>query len=257
MEQSNIVQSYIAIDLEMSGLNPKKDKIIEIGAVRIENGKETGVFSKLIQPGCVIEPRIEKLTTITNEMTANAPYIEDVLPEFLEFERNLPLVAHNIMFDYRFLKYAAVRAGYRYERTGIDTLKLARLFCSELEHKTLDSVCEFLAIPMEHHHRALSDARAAAAIFECLKARYAEQNRDAFTPSALIFSIKKQQLLTKHQKEYLNDLVKCNRIKHTINIERLTRAEASRLTDQWIQQYGKLRQEQKSWKRIKEDFTDV
>ncbi len=243
--------SYVALDLETTGLNDKKDKIIEIGAIRVENGKETGIFSTLIQPGCEIGIEIEALTKITNPMLQNAPYIEEVLAEFLEFERGLPLVGHNIMFDYRFLKRAMVRFGYAYERDGMDTLKLARRFCTSLERKNLDAVCRFLNISMKQHHRAVSDARAAADVYEALKMIYEQQEPEVFFAKPLIYQVKREQFLTKHQKEYLNDLIKCNRIKHTIDIDRLTRPEASRLIDQWIREYGKLASEQKSWKRPK------
>lgn len=256
MEQKRqkIPESYLALDLETTGLNDKQDKIIEIGAIRMENGVETGRFSKLIQPGCEIGTQTEYLTNITNEMVKDAPYIEMVLPEFLAFEKGLPLLGHNIMFDYRFLKRAAVRFGYSYEREGMDTLMLSRRFCTSLERKNLDAVCQFLNIPLKQHHRAISDARAAADIYEILKKSYQTQEPEAFVPKPLIYQVKKEQFLTKHQKEYLNDLIKCNRIEHTVDIDRLTRAEASRLTDQWIRQYGKLAPEQKSWKKSKGGF---
>ncbi len=257
-EQKIIPDCYIAIDLETTGLDAKKDQIIEIGAVRMEYGRETAVFSRLVRPNCEIGERVQQLTKITNEMVQTAPYIEEILPDLVAFESEsvvsskLPLVGHNVLFDYSFLKRAMINCGYAYERTGIDTLKLARKFCNQLEHKNLDAVCAFLEIPMEQHHRAVNDARAAANILEKLKQIYWNQDPEAFFPKPLIYQVKRAQLLTKHQKEYLNDLIKCNRIKHTVDIERLTRAEASRLTDQWIQKYGKLAPEQKSWRKEKE-----
>ncbi|CVI67409.1 DNA polymerase III PolC-type [Clostridiales bacterium CHKCI001] len=257
-EEKIIPDCYIAIDLETTGLDAKKDQIIEIGVVRMEYGRETAVFSRLVRPNCEIGERVQQLTKITNEMVQTAPYIEEILPDLVAFESEsvvsskLPLVGHNVLFDYSFLKRAMINCGYAYERTGIDTLKLARKFCNQLEHKNLDAVCAFLEIPMEQHHRAVNDARAAANILEKLKQIYWNQDPEAFLPKPLIYQVKRAQLLTKHQKEYLNDLIKCNRIKHTVDIERLTRAEASRLTDQWIQKYGKLAPEQKSWRKEKE-----
>ena len=254
-EQKIIPDCYIAIDLETTGLDAKKDQIIEIGAVRMEYGRETAVFSRLVRPNGEIGERVQQLTKITNEMLQTAPYIEEVLPDLAAFElmdvSKLPLVGHNVLFDYSFLKRAMVNYGYAYERMGIDTLKLARKLCNQLERKNLDAVCDFLEIPMEQHHRAVNDARAAANILEKLKRMYWNQDPEAFLPKPLIYQVKREQLLTKHQKEYLNDLIKCNRIKHTVDIERLTRAEASRLTDQWIQEYGKLAPEQKSWRKEK------
>ena len=137
-------------------------------------------------------------------MVQTAPYIEEVLPDLAAFESmhgsKLPLVGHNVLFDYSFLKRAMVNCGYAYERVGMDTLKLARKFCSQLERKSLDAVCAFLEIPMEQHHRAVNDARAAASILEKLKQMYCKQDPEAFLPRPLIYQVKRAQLLTNIKK---------------------------------------------------------
>lgn len=120
--------TYLAIDLEMTGLNVKKDHILEIGALRMEDGKPTGEFSALINPHCAVPETITQLTGITQEMADAGEELADVLPRFLEFAGDLPLLGHNLSFDYSFLKQAFVNAQLSFERTGIDTLKLARRF---------------------------------------------------------------------------------------------------------------------------------
>ena len=114
----------------------------------------------------------------------------------------------------------------------MDTLKLARKFCNQLERKNLDAVCDLLEIPMEQHHRAVNDARAAANILEKLKRMYWNQDPEAFLPKPLIYQVKRAQLLTKHQTESVNDRRICNRREHTEGSGGRTRAGASLLSDQ-------------------------
>ena len=98
--QIQIPNSYIALDLETTGLNPKQDKIIEIGAVRVEAGQETGRFHTMLDPHRELETRITELTGITGDMLENAPDLVDILPGFLDFCGELPLLGHRIIFDY-------------------------------------------------------------------------------------------------------------------------------------------------------------
>ena len=136
----------------------------------MEYGRETAVFSRLVRPNGEIGERVQQLTKITNEMLQTAPYIEEVLPDLAAFESmhgsNFRLWGIMFCLIIVFLKRAMVNCGYAYERVGMDTLKLARKFCNQLERKSLDAVCAFLEIPMEQHHRAVNDARAAASILE-------------------------------------------------------------------------------------------
>ena len=98
-----MINSYIALDLETTGLNPKQDKIIEIGAVRVENGQETGRFHTMLNPHRELEERITELTGIAWDMLKDAPDIGDILEEFLAFCGELPLLGHRIIFDYSFV----------------------------------------------------------------------------------------------------------------------------------------------------------
>lgn len=241
------MNEYIALDLETTGLDAKKDKIIEIGAVWVADGKIKGTWEKFINPGRQLEERVTKLTGITNDMLQDAKAIDEILEDFLQFTGDLPLVGHNILFDYSFMKRAFVNAGLSYERDGYDTLRLSRMLIPELEHKNLNFVCEYLQIEGEKYHRALADAISTAKVFDALKDKFYSSNENLFKPKKLIYQVKKEKSMTLHQKEYLNQLIKCHKIKVTVDINRLTRNEASRLTDQLIAQYGKLPDEKKEW----------
>ncbi len=235
------LESYIALDLETTGLNPKKDKIIEIGAVKVCDGNVVDTFQTLVYPGIHIKEEVEKLTGISNEMVKYAYNINEVVPKFLEFAKDLPLVGHNIMFDYSFIKKAIVNYGEAYERLGIDTLKLSRKFLPNLEKKNLNYVCEYLNIKNENHHRALNDALAAHIIFEKLKKQFYHSNLEQFQWKPLLFKVKKEQPMTKFQKEYLIDFIKYHKIVININIDLLTKSECSRLIDTLISQYGRVK----------------
>ena len=103
-----MTDSYIALDLETTGLEPKKEKITEIAALKVEHGQITGRFVTLVNPKRPLTERVVELTGITDDMLKDAPVIEDIIGEVLEFIGNLPLLGHNIRFDYSFLKQAAV-----------------------------------------------------------------------------------------------------------------------------------------------------
>ena len=136
-DQGNLAEqlSFVAVDLETTGLDPKKDRIIEIGAIRVENGEVAGEYQQLVNPGCPIPDFVSDLTGITDEMVEKAPMIGEVLDEFLKFCGELPIVGHQVMFDYRFLKRATVNQGESFERNGIDTLALCRAFMPVEEKK--------------------------------------------------------------------------------------------------------------------------
>ena len=122
--QEKEADSYVAIDLETTGLDPKHDKIIEIGAVLVIDGEIKETFSTFVNPRRELDGRIRELTGITGEMTAGAPDIGDVIGRVVEFCRDLPLLGHHIIFDYSFLKRAAVNKGLVFEKSGIDTLTI-------------------------------------------------------------------------------------------------------------------------------------
>lgn len=228
--------TYLAIDLEMTGLNVKRDHILEIGALRMEDGKPTGEFSALINPHSVVPVTITQLTGITQEMAEAGEELADVLPRFLEFAGELPLLGHNLSFDYSFLKQAFVNAGLPFERTGIDTLKLARRYLPGEQKKKLTELRTLFDIDTGAVHRAVSDACAAALVYERLYADYGNTDPDYFLPKPLVVNIKKQQPITIPQREQLQRLLSENpdKISEPVDVNHLTRSEASRLIERLL-----------------------
>lgn len=158
--------SYVVFDIETTGLSPKFCKIIEIGAVKIENGEKAGEFSRFINPEVPIPYEITKLTSITDDMVMDAPNISVVLPEFLEFIGDSVLVAHNANFDTSFIRKFAKDMGRTLDNSVVDTMTLGHVLCPELGKFTLDRICKHLGIKLEHHHRAVDDAAATAEMFK-------------------------------------------------------------------------------------------
>lgn len=237
-----MTDTYVAIDLETTGLDPKKEKIIEIGAVKVVDGQVAEEFATLVDPRRLLEERISELTGITDAELSGAPYIDEVIGPAAEFIGDLPLLGHRILFDYSFLKRAAVNRGIPFERDGIDTLTLCRKFMPEDERKNLEHACEFFGIDTGGAHRAMKDARAAHLLFQRLKRDFLCREPSAFEPKPLVYKAKKDQPATKRQKEHLHDLIKYHKICLTVQIDGLTRSEASWLTDQILAQYGRMNQ---------------
>lgn len=233
--------SYVAIDIETTGLNPKQDKIIEIGAIKVIEGKEAASFESFVNPRRDLPERITELTRIRKEMLEDAPDIEEVIPKIVEFAEDLPLLGHRVIFDYSFLKRAAINWGRvdSWEKKGIDTLTLCRYFMPEEEKKNLSAACGYFNISLGNAHRAVADAKAAHLLFQCLAVAYKDKRPEIFREKPLIYQIKKEQPATKRQKERLHDLIKYHRIDISVQIDHLTRNEASRLTDQILSRYGK------------------
>ena len=121
-----MLKSYIAFDLETTGLDPEQNEIIEIGALKVRDGKVEERFMEFIRPCQPVSKTITDLTGITNEMVADAEDSKTVIPAFLEFCGNDVLVGHNIIFDYSFMKNQAAILGYGFEKQGVDTLRIAR-----------------------------------------------------------------------------------------------------------------------------------
>lgn len=158
--------SYVVFDIETTGLNPKFCKIIEIGAVKIENGEITDRFSHFVNPEMPIPYNITKLTSITDDMVIEAETIETLLPKFLDFIGDSVLVAHNARFDVSFIRKFAHDLGRKIENSVVDTMTLGHILCPELGKFTLDRICKHLGIKLENHHRAVDDAGATAEIFK-------------------------------------------------------------------------------------------
>ena len=157
--------TYIVFDIETTGFGPESDKIIEIGAVKVKNREIIDRFSSFVNPKTPIPFEIEKLTGISDDMVLDAPTIDIVLPQFLDFCDGGVLVAHNASFDTSFIAKNAKEQGLPYDYTVVDTVGLARLLLPDLGRFKLNNIAKYLNISLENHHRAVDDADATAKIF--------------------------------------------------------------------------------------------
>ena len=166
--------TYVVFDLETTGFSPIKDKIIEIGAVKVERGKITERFSTFVNPKVPIPFQITQLTSITDQMVMDAPDIETVLPKFLAFVGDAVLVAHNASFDVGFIEQNCRYQDRIPDFTSVDTVAMARILLPTLSKFKLNVVANALHISLENHHRAVDDAGATAEIF----VKFVEMLRD-------------------------------------------------------------------------------
>ena len=158
-------EKYVVFDIETTGFSPVTNRIIEIGAVKVEHGEITERFSTFVNPQVPIPFHIEKLTSINDGMVMDADTIEVVLPQFLKFVGDAILVAHNANFDVSFIKENAKRQGIPVDFTYVDTVGIARALLTGQSKYTLDAVAKTLGISLENHHRAVDDAECTAEIF--------------------------------------------------------------------------------------------
>ena len=157
---------YIVFDLETTGLSNASERIIEIGAVKVENGQIIDSFDTFVDPEKAISPEITRLTSITNEMVAGAPTESEALEQFFHFCDGCDIfVAHNADFDMGFLRTAIRRCGREEDPVQIDTLVMGRAMYPELRKHKLDTLAEHMGVEQKHHHRADDDARVLAEIF--------------------------------------------------------------------------------------------
>ena len=166
---------YVVFDIETTGFSAIKDKIIEIGAVKVVNGKIVDKFSTFVNPERPIPFEITKLTSINDDMVMEYPNIEVILPQFLEFAKDAVLVAHNASFDVGFIEQNCRYQDIEPKFISVDTVALARVLLPTLSKYKLNIVAKALGISLENHHRAVDDAGATAEIFvkfvEMLKER--------------------------------------------------------------------------------------
>ena len=156
---------YVVFDIETTGFSALKDKIIEIGAVKVENGRITERFSEFVNPQIPIPFRIEELTSINDNMVADAPTIDVILPKFEKFCEGCVMVAHNAEFDMSFIRKNYEDIGIEREDTVVDTVGMARFLLPQLNRFKLDTVAKAVGVSLEHHHRAVDDASCTADIF--------------------------------------------------------------------------------------------
>lgn len=168
-----IEDTFVVFDLETTGFSSKNDKIIEIGAVKIEKGKIVDRFSEFVNPERSIPDKITELTSITDDMVDDKEAIDKILPRFIDFIGDSVVVAHNASFDVSFINKNCKDLKIEFENSVMDTVTLSRFLFPELKRYKLNVIAKHLGISLENHHRAVDDAKATADIllksFEMLR----------------------------------------------------------------------------------------
>lgn len=235
-----MIRDYIAFDLETTGLSPETDQIIEIGALKVKNGKVVDRFMEFVKPDKPISTIITGITGITNEMVASARGTDEIISDFVVFCEDLPLVGHNIMFDYKFMKKYANTYGFPFEKKGIDTLKIAKKVHKDFESRSLGVLCEYYQIVNQAAHRAYHDALATAKLYQCMAHFYESEHAKLFEPTQLMYKEKKVQPITPKQKKFLWSLCEQHKLPVKENLETMSRSEASKYIDSIISTYGNV-----------------
>ncbi len=238
-----MIFDYVSIDLETTGLNPKEDAILEIGAVKVRNKQITDTFHVLLNPQREISEHVTELTGICNKDVKGMPTFREIQSDLLRFLENDVLLGHHVIFDYSFLKRAFVNNGEirnkemdTFERKGIDTLKIAKQKITEIESRSLTSLCKYYQIEL-NAHRALNDAMATSDLYLKMADQFYGDMDDCSYP--LKYKVKKEGPLTLAQKERLYKLLEKHKLQPKYEIESLTKNEASRYLDRILAEYGR------------------
>ena len=232
------LQDYCVIDLEMTGLNPQTDQVIEVGAARVRGGKVVATMGELCACKRPLPDRIVELTGITDAMLAGKRDVDAVLADFLAFIVEDVIVGHNLSFDYRFLKQWCINKKEKLSLKSVDTLKIARALLPGEQSKKLEDLCNYFGIKRENAHRALDDVLETVEVMERLK-ELGEEKPELFEAKELQIKMKRQTPATGHQIERLKEYREKHGLTDEIWWDTLTRSEASRLYDKYIATYGK------------------
>lgn len=230
----DLLDNYIIFDIETTGLDSSYDEIIEIGAIRIENNKIVNKFQSLVKPNRVIDDYISELTGITNDMLIDAPLIEDVLPQFIEFVGNEILIGHNVNFDINFVYDNLYRNNYKVLTNDfIDTMRLSRKLLSELSHHRLTDLAEYFNIDYSNNHRALKDCEITLSVYEKLKLLAIEKykNLDSFKNAFKknSYAIKAKDITTTKTEFDIDNLFYGKYVAITGTLEKLKRQDAMQI----------------------------
>ena len=198
---------FVVFDLETTGLNPKNDHIIEIGAVKISNRKVIDSFSTFVHTDRKLPEKIIELTSITDDMLVGQPDIGDALPSFLDFAKGSVLVAHNAKFDVGFIREKAkVLSIENYNPSTLDTLELSKALIKDVKNHRLNTLTKKLGISLLNHHRAVDDANATGQLFIILLNKLRE--REIYDVSKLNELLKEDIDIVKQPYYHINILVK-------------------------------------------------
>ncbi len=210
-------EEFIVFDVETTGLSCDLSEIIEIGAVRVKNGKVLEKFQSFAWPKMGLPYEITRLTGITEDMLRNAPAIETVIEDFWRFAKDTCLIAHNAAFDTSFVFSKSKRMGREIKSDVLDTLLLARVHLKELKSKSLDKLAAHYNIPLQHH-RAVNDAECTAQVFYCMVRELAAQG---FTKFSEFNTLADMEVLVKSVPRPYHMTILCKNKEGLVNLYRL------------------------------------
>ena len=239
--REKMINNYVVIDLEMTGLSAKHNKVIEIGGALVRDGEVIDTLELLVNPKCPIPDKVKELTGITDEMVKTGLEEDEAMERLLTFIGDEIIVGQNVNFDYSFVKQWEVNHKLKIERMGCDTLKIARMLLPPEQPKHLEALCEYFKINRNRAHRALDDALETQSVFESLKEMAVEKPElwKWFEPRVLVYQAKKQTPATARQIQRLKEYRSLHQITDEVNFENLTRSEASRMMDKYLATYGR------------------
>ena len=223
-----IISDYIAIDLETTGIRLSKDKIIEVGLLKVKDSHIIDTFSCVINPDMQVDDKILELTKISENELRNAKRIYEVINHIVDFCEDYVLLGHNTIFDYSFVKKEANRVGLEFEKRGIDTYKLCKKVLPENVRKNLTDACSYFGIERKNSHRAFSDAFYTHVLFQEIIKNFKTLE---ISSESMKVKIKKFVPIRKRTKEDLQKLLNCHRIGCKVNIDLLSESEAKRMMD--------------------------
>ncbi|SDB31070.1 3'-5' exonuclease [Eubacterium oxidoreducens] len=230
------MDEYIVVDLEMTGLQVKSDKIIEIGAVHVRGAEIVDTLHVMVNPKRRLTDKIKELTGITQEEVDAGISEKEALKQWIAFSKGLAIVGHNVSFDYSFLKQLSINENHPIEHCCADTLKIARICLPRLNSRSLDALCGYYGIELKKHHRALEDALATYEIYDKMKKEFGKTNHEVFEAKPMAIRLKKVQTITSSQVEQITRLSKKLHKDPPVKLREMTRADATRLVEKLIQQ---------------------
>ncbi len=199
---------FVAFDLETTGLRADYDRIIEIGAVRMKQGRELARFQTFVDPGVPIPSEITRLTGIRDEDVSGAPDEETAVREFLRFAGDSVLCGHNVDFDMGFVAEACARHGIPFDSTSIDTLILSQSLLTSLKKHNLDAAANYLGLPEFRHHRASDDAMTTGLLLEAFFKMLREKGCDRISQLAPLISALRKEYDGRRQPKHIIILVR-------------------------------------------------
>jgi DNA polymerase III epsilon subunit family exonuclease len=176
-----LYSDFVVIDFETTGFSPANDKIIEIGAVKVIGGTVIDTFNSYVNPRQSIPKSITKINGINDQMVKDAPFIDQIMPAFISFIKDLPIVAHNASFDANFLK---ANSSASLDLIVADTLRFCRHYYPEFENHKLETVCRNLSIISDGYHRALNDCMVTYEVYLSCREQYLIENRMSIAHAA-------------------------------------------------------------------------